>query len=58
MNDHTGRESVCGRDMGNNEFSWSGLKEVPLNVTNKPGNQNNDIMGQNYTNTAKHVKYL
>ena len=20
MNDHTGRESVCGREMGNNEF--------------------------------------
>ena len=25
MNDHAGRESSCGREMGNNEFSWSGL---------------------------------
>ena len=25
MNDHAGRESACGREMGNNEFSWSGL---------------------------------
>ena len=27
-NDHAGRESACGREMGNNEFSRSGLKEV------------------------------
>ena len=26
MNDHAGRESACGREMGNNEFSWNGLK--------------------------------
>ena len=23
MNDHAGRKFVCGREMGNNEFSWS-----------------------------------
>jgi len=22
---HAGRKSACGREMGNNEFSWSGL---------------------------------
>ena len=27
MNDHVGRESACGQEMGNNEFSWSGLIE-------------------------------
>ena len=26
MNDHVGRKSACGQEMGNNEFSWSGLK--------------------------------
>jgi len=25
MDDHAGRKSTCGREMGNNEFSWSGL---------------------------------
>ena len=25
MNNHVGRESACGQEMGNNEFSWSGL---------------------------------
>ena len=25
MNDHAGGESTCGWEMGNNEFSWSGL---------------------------------
>ena len=25
MNDHAGRESTCGWEMGNNEFSRSGL---------------------------------
>ena len=25
MSDHEGRKSACGREMGNNEFSWSGL---------------------------------
>ena len=29
MNDHVGRESACGREMGNNEFSWSGLNDLP-----------------------------
>ena len=26
MNDHAGRESACGWEMGNHEFTWSGLK--------------------------------
>ena len=30
MNDHVGRESACGREMGNNEFSWSGLTSASL----------------------------
>ena len=25
MNDHVGRKFSCGQEMGNNEFSWSGL---------------------------------
>jgi len=25
MNDHAGRKSACEEEMGNNEFSWSGL---------------------------------
>ena len=43
MNDHAGRESACGREMGNNEFSRSGLKlnelrdlEVCYNVAVEP----------------------
>ena len=30
MNDHAGRKFACGREMGNNEFSWSGLSRIPL----------------------------
>jgi len=26
MDDHAGRKSTCGREIGNNESSWSGLK--------------------------------
>ena len=26
MNDHAVRKFACGRKMGNNEFSWSGIK--------------------------------
>ena len=33
MNDHAGRESTCGREMGNNEFSWSGLTKNNLLTT-------------------------
>ena len=29
MNDHEGRESASGQEMGNNEFSWSGLRYAP-----------------------------
>ena len=25
MNDHVGNKFTCGREMGSNEFSWSGL---------------------------------
>ena len=25
MNDHAARKFACGREMGNNEFFWSGL---------------------------------
>jgi len=26
MDGHAGRKSACGQEMGNNEFSWSGLR--------------------------------
>jgi len=34
MEDHAGRKSTCGLEMGNNEFSWSGLIERICSMSN------------------------